>query len=61
MARRTQPKTHGVNTIYVEHTGDKKKAAKEIKSTSAAYKAGEDIDIPAVIAARTKRKSSKTA
>lgn len=61
MARRTQPKTYGVNTIYVEHAGDKKKAAAEIKKTAAAYKRGDDIDIPAVIAARTKRKKSKSA
>ena len=61
MARRTQRYSYGVPSKYVEHTDDKAEAAAEIKRTSDAYEAGEDIDIKAVQAARTKRKNSKTA
>ncbi len=65
MAKRTQSYAYGVPKKYTDHRSSesgKKESAAEIKRTSDAYEAGEDIDIKAVQAARTKRgRKSQTA
>jgi hypothetical protein len=70
MAQREQEYHHvdkktdeGVPSKYVAHAKGKKAkdtAAKEIIATGEAYRSGKDIDIKAVEAARTKRKSTQS-
>jgi|TARA_A100000172_G_scaffold79223_1_gene65831 hypothetical protein len=69
MAQREQEYHHvdkskgkGVPSKYVAHAKGKSAkdtAAKEIIATGEAYRSGKDINVKAVQAARTKRKSAK--